>query len=98
MRVYIAGRVTNLPYDDVKKKFEAAETLLQIHSYEPISPLKYVNQDAKPDIAMSILLPIMLTCDAVFTLHDWEQSEGAQIEVQLARYCGMPLINEEDLT
>jgi hypothetical protein len=47
---------------------------------------------------MKICLPLMLECDAILLLSDWMFSEGAQIEAQLARYVGLHIINEDDLT
>lgn len=98
MRTYIAGRVTGLPYENVKKKFKAAEDLLRANKFHPVNPLLYVNQLAKPADAMKILVPILMSCDAILLLNDWEWSEGAQIEAQLARYAGKQIIDEDDLT
>jgi hypothetical protein len=97
MRVYIAGRVTGLNYADVVMKFRHAENQLRDAGHHPINPLTHVNCLAKQRDAMKICVPLLLDADAVFLLPDWEFSEGAQIEVQLARYAGIHLINEEDL-
>jgi hypothetical protein len=98
MKVYIAGRVSGLPYDQVKAKFSTAETMLRVADFEPVNPLGHVSCQAKPAEAMKILIPLMLECDALLLLNDWEFSEGAQIEAQLARYAGLCIMNEDDLT
>lgn len=98
MRVFISGRVTGLPYDQVKKKFAAAETLLRASNYNPVSPLHHVNQLAKPREAMKICISLLLECDALLLLADSIYSEGAQIEAQLARYAGLSILIEDDLT
>ena len=98
MRVYIAGRVTGLNYEQVTRKFAAAESLLRASNYNPVNPLRHVNSKAKPSEAMKICVPLLLDCDAILLLSDWAFSEGAQIEAQLARYAGMYVINEDDLT
>ena len=98
MKVYIAGRVSGQPYDQVKAKFAAAETMLRAGDHEPVNPLKHVECQAKPAEAMKVLIPLMLECDALLLLNDWEFSEGAQIEAQMARYAGMCIMNEDDLT
>jgi hypothetical protein len=98
MRVYIAGRVTGLPYESAKAKFENAETLVRASGFNPVNPLKIVTQKADAREAMKKLVPVMLECDAILLLADWDWSEGAKIEAQLARYAGLKVIYEEDLT
>lgn len=97
MKIFISGRVTGLPYDQVKKKFAGAEALIRASNYNPVNPLHHVNQFAKPAEAMKLLVPLLLECDAILLLNDWEFSEGAQIEAQIARYAGLSIINEDDL-
>jgi hypothetical protein len=98
MRIYIAGRVTGLNYDDVKAKFGRAENSIRAVSYNPVNPLKYVNALASAKDAMKICIPLLMECDAILLLPDWEFSEGAQIEAQIARYVGITLLTEDDLT
>jgi len=97
MRVYIAGRVTGLPVDQVTRKFQAAEAMCRASNFNPVNPLHHVNIKAGKAEAMKILLPILCECDAILLLNDWEFSEGAQIEAQLARYNGICIMNEDDL-
>jgi hypothetical protein len=97
MRVYIAGRVSGLPYETVQAKFKAAENLLRASNFNPVSPLDHVNCKASRREAMKKLMPIMLDCDAVLLLDDWQWSEGAQIEAQMAKYADIKMIFEEDL-
>jgi len=96
MKVFISGRVTGLPYDQVKKKFTTAETVILNAGHEPLNPLDHVPEGTTPRDAMKILLPLLCECDAIYLLHDWEFSEGAQIEAQLARYIGLHIINDTD--
>jgi hypothetical protein len=98
MRVFISGRVTGLPYDQVRQKFLAAENLLRASNHNPVNPLKHVNCLADPREAMKICIPLLLECDAILLLADSIYSEGAQIEAQLARYAGLSIIIEDDLT
>lgn len=97
MKIYIAGRVTGLPYESVKMKFEAAEKLLRESNFNAVNPLKIVGQKTGTREAMKKLLPVMLDCEAILLLADWEWSEGAKIELQLAKYAGLKVIFEEYL-
>lgn len=42
-------------------------------------------------------LKMLLDCDGVVTLHGWEQSRGASLEVDVARRLGMPVVGLCDL-
>ena len=98
MKVYICGAVTGLQREAVEKKFETASEMLKKRDFAVINPMKVIsNPDASPKLAMKRLMPIMLSCDAIYLLSDWSFSEGAKIEVSLARYAGMKIMNEEDL-
>jgi len=97
MRVYIAGRVTGLPYDQVTAKFERAEALLRASNHNPVNPLKHVNGLASPLEAMKICLPLLLDCEAILLLNDYDRSEGAIIEYTLALYVGLHIIDEDEL-
>lgn len=97
MNVYIAGRVSGLPEESVKAKFKAAENLLRASNFNPVSPLSYVNFKTSKREAMKKLIPIMLDCNGILLLDDWQYSEGAQIEAMTARYAELQIIYEEDL-
>jgi hypothetical protein len=97
MKVYIAGRVTGLPREDVKSKFEKAEALARSNNWNPVNPTRHITFKAPPRQAMKTCLPLLLDCDAILLLNDFKFSEGAQIEAQIARYVGIEVINEDDL-
>jgi len=97
MRVYIAGRVTGLPHEEVKKKFEKAEDLVRLNNWTPVNPTKHVTYKSSPEDAMRVCIPLLMDCQAILLLSDFMYSEGAQIEAQLARYVGKSIIYEDDL-
>lgn len=96
-KIYIAGRVTGLPYDEVREKFARAETMLLNKGYNPVNPLRHVNCKASAADAMKVCIPLLCECTAIFLLSDWIYSEGAKIEAYTARYTQKRVINEEDL-
>jgi len=88
MRVYIAGKVTGDPYPAVVRKFEAAERMLRDFGYEPVNPIKEVNDPHMPwHKAMRICIASMLRCDAVLCLPCSLLSKGAQMEREIAERC-----------
>jgi len=66
--------------------------------FNPVNPMKIVTQKADNREAMKKLIPVMLDSNAILLLADWEWSEGAKIEAATARYAGLKVIYEEDLT
>ena len=97
MRVYIAGRISGLNYDEVKNKFLRAEALCRAENWNPVNPTKHVNQKASNEDAMKVCIPLLMDCQAILLLKDYMYSEGAQIEAQIARYTGKTIIYEDDL-
>ena len=96
LTVYISGRVTGQPREAVKTKFNNAAALLYANNHNPEIPTLICDPTDTPREAMAKLLPILLKCDAILMLEDWEYSEGAMIEMQIAKYIGMHIMFEED--
>jgi hypothetical protein len=95
MRIYISGKITGLPFDEVQTKFAAAERNLTEQGYEVISPLKNgipYNSPWESHVAMDIIL--ILGCEAVYFLPDWNLSKGATIEKNIAELTGKTIIYE----
>lgn len=93
MKVYISGRISGLPYEEVKENFKRAEMCLRAQGYETVSPL-----DLSPDPSLSWEehmkkdLAGMLQCDAICMIEGWEVSRGAMLEHYIARQLGMKVI------
>jgi hypothetical protein len=96
MTVYISGRVTGQPRDAVKAKFSRAAALLYANNHNPEIPTLICDPADGPREAMAKLIPVLLKCDAIMMLEDWEYSEGAKIELQIAKYAGLHIMFEED--
>jgi len=99
MKLYISGRIGGLPRHIAEQNFAKAEELLSQNGITAINPLKLVPakdlflSGAINKYAMLKLIPIMLKCDGIVLLNDWQWSEGAKIEEALARYCGLVRID-----
>ncbi|MPM08723.1 Chromosomal replication initiator protein DnaA [bioreactor metagenome] len=85
-RVYIAGKVRGLPYDEVERKFQNAEDLLISMGYEVVNPLKQnlpINNEA---VVWRILLPKISMCEIIAFLWDYKDSEGCAREMLAAEW------------
>lgn len=87
MKIYLAGKITGDP--DYRKKFEAAADY--VRSQRPdavvlnpaVLPAGLTEQDY-----MTITGQMLSAADEVMCLADWEDSEGAKIEIRLAGKIG----------
>ena len=92
-RVYISGKISGDDLTCVEIKFNTAEKMLREHGFFPINPLK----NGLPNIAtwdqhMVRDIELLLTCDAICLLPDWQQSKGARIEAFIAMEKEMPKV------
>lgn len=93
--VYIAGKVTGLPYDQVKQKFKIKQLELEAKDFFVLNPVDIVGDgDCDWQEAMRISVMMLANADYICLLPDWHLSEGASLEQQLAMKLGINTINE----
>lgn len=84
MKLYIAGQVTGIKNLN-RPRFYAVASSLQRLGYETVVPHDHVPAAATWHEAMEICLPLLLECDGLALIDGWQHSEGAMLEVKLAR-------------
>jgi len=93
-KIYIAGKVTGLPFDECAQKFKAAADAIAAMGYEPVNPIEVVNNpDASWISAMRLCIASLMGCDAIYCLPCHIASAGALIEKKIATNVGMPVIH-----
>jgi hypothetical protein len=92
MKIYLAGKVTGLRFQDVFLKFNAAEYRLKREGYTVVNPLRLVSQSWEWEKCMRICLAELLKCDAIYLLSDWEESEGAKLEYYIAQQLKLKIL------
>ena len=93
MKVYISGKITGLPCDEVKEKFVWAAEQIRRLGFTPISPInKDLPYDADWHEHMVQDIKLLLDCEAIYLQIDWKNSKGAQIEQYIAKEMGMLII------
>lgn len=95
MIVYIAGPITGVA--DYAEKFRASEEWLRLAfgARSTVHNPAVLPQGMDNRWYMSRCLLMVVNCDVVFAMAGWSASQGAKIEVALARYCGIPVIDGE---
>ena len=92
MKVYISGPVTGRPRRN-EPAFRRAAEQIRAAGHEPFVPLDVVPEDVGDwHEAMRHCLSYLPACDAVAMIDGWEGSEGARVELIVARACGLDVM------
>lgn len=90
--VYIAGKVTGLPYPEVVQKFRTRQLMLEAGGYLVINPCDHIKETEDWDTAMKLCLYLLQFANCINLLHDWQDSKGAMIEKEHAEVLGIELL------
>ena len=92
MKVYVVGPVTGMPGLNAEA-FEEAQRSIEEAGDRCIIPHDFVPADATHERAMRMSVGFIVRgAEAVAALPGWERSEGASLEVAVARACGIPVV------
>lgn len=84
-KVYLSGKISGLSEVEYKTKFNSAELFLTGLGYDVINPVSYDKiKDGSWEDYMKQDLKLMLDCDYIYLLDNWEDSKGARMEYNLA--------------
>jgi hypothetical protein len=92
MKIYLSGKIDGLPKPVYMKKFaDAAELWLSL-GFEVVSPLNNGLPENAPRRSHLIKdYELMLGCDAIFMLDNWQNSNGAKEEYYIALHEGLEI-------
>lgn len=93
MIIYICGKITGLPLEEAKQKFNLQAEYIKGIGHLPINPMDLPhNHDKTWESYMRECIVALMSCDALFVLDDAYDSPGAQIELQLAKRLKMQIL------
>lgn len=96
-KVYISGKISGLPVQEAIAKFKAAAAKIRRFGFEPVSPLDNgLPAEADWTEHMGRDITLLLRSDAIYLLADYEESEGALIELCVALQRRMPVLVERE--
>ncbi len=94
-KIYIAGKVTGLNYEDVKEEFNQAAEICASQGFEVVNPLTIINNKNEDwATAMRKCIKALCDCSHIFMISNWEESKGAKLENKIAREIGIICIYE----
>lgn len=89
MKIYIAGAITN--NENYIDEFKEAEDYLKSKGHAVINPVKNIGFTYKDYIDMG--LNELSKCDAICLLNNYEDSQGAMLEVLYSETVGIKIIH-----
>lgn len=96
MKVYISGKITGLPHDQVVDSFNRAEYRLLKAGFKAVNPLNNgLSIEDKWEHHMKADIKMLMDCDAIYLMKNWKHSKGARIERELADNLGYVIIEQE---
>ena len=94
-KIYISGKISGLPIQEVIARFRAAEDKIRRFGFEPVSPLNNgLPLEAEWADQMGKDVALLLESDAVYMMENWQKSEGATLEYLIAKQRRMRIFKE----
>lgn len=94
-KIYISGPISGYSYEERQQYFAKVQEILELVGYEVKNPLDNgLPSDSTTHQHMREDLKMLLECDEIFMLQDWNRSAGCQTELNVAVAAGMKVIFE----
>ena len=74
--MYIAGKISGLPYRRTWLKFYLREQMLRLFGFYPLNPMRLVPNNISYKEQMEICLDIVPNADCIYLSHNWRRSSG----------------------
>lgn len=91
--VYIAGKITGLPYNEVVDRFNYWHKILNDLGYIVYNPTVFVPKNTEWHKAMQLCLPVLHKSTKALFIAGWSSSHGACIEMEQCIKQKKPLLS-----
>jgi len=88
-KIYIAGKVSGIPYEQALANFNKAEEFLYSRGDNPVNPTKHCDVSWSWRKCMQTVIPLLCECDGIYMLKGWKASHGAKLEHFIALKLGI---------
>lgn len=95
-KVYISGPIAHYDVEERKAYFNAVAERLRTKGYIPVNPFEnplWLSGNGNADWRehMKEDIRMLLDCDFITLLPNWEKSKGCKLELDVASSCGIEL-------
>lgn len=94
---YISGPVSGLDREEAERRFRTAEKMIKERGEVPINPLGLCTEDMTYEECLrEDIMTMLQSADKIYMLEGFEESPGADLELDVAEMCGLEVEYEED--
>lgn len=98
MYIYISGKTEGLPINEVEAKYQQIELLLERFGGDVVNPLKKtISNGLLSGQYMIRRIEMLMECDSIFMLDNWNESTMARIEYDIAMRTGKNIYFESNI-
>lgn len=99
--IYLAGKVSGLPFEQVALKFDKKQIELELNGHKVINPVgevweyNHVGVEVKESTweeEMRVCIKRLMDADELHLLPCWQSSRGATLERDIALRLGIPIV------
>jgi hypothetical protein len=90
--IYIAGKISGLPYKRTYYKFLLRELYLWFMGFNPVNPMREIPKDWTWHQQVEEGKNLAIECDCIYLSHNWRDSKGAYRELLAYLRAGKKLI------
>ena len=95
MIIYISGKITGLPIEEVEDNFYNAQNRLEEAGFKVVNPLNNgLSADDKWQNHMKADIKLLMECNTIYLLSNWKDSKGATIKRDIAVALGYDVIEQ----
>lgn len=96
--VYISGPISGYNINDRIKAFDEVERKLLDKGFSVINPLCENGYDSNKSYGQYMRddLKLLLDCDAIYLMQEWDKSKGCRTEYLVALTCGIEIIENNN--
>ena len=96
MKLYISGKMSGLPENRIRHRFNEAAEYLRNEGHVPVNPAVMLDDPGlEYEEYMDIDFKMLEHCDGIYMLRGWEKSIGARREIAKAIRLGLQVMLEE---
>lgn len=95
--IYIAGKISGLPFRRTYLKFLLREIMLKILGYAPMNPMRLIGNDWGYNEQVAYGCTLASWADCIYLSHNWKNSPGAKEELKAYIFTGKTEIYMFDL-